>query len=590
MKEVKTLVVTVLESKVGNPGSSRLLPASIYLISRRRKLGLSLLDVADACGVSACLVGRWYRRLLDRIGAEAPDDEGPALIVDNCVCSLINEASFSKHAQEGRLKVEAANDLTLSSIFSPLQEDTSSSDWDETDVEGTLGRLRQQVITSVQRLIKMASDEMLLSGRHPGPIAAAATHLVIRTNPETTHYANLPQLLELTHSTNWMIDKRTAELKTLLLKAARSTLPWTTNLTQANLEEHIPMIVSHLEVEAKMKAARQSWIAQTEPTATYSVSLPTITSRTPKKTDASADQARVDRMEPITLVEETVTIDETNSRPESAPFDSSAPAESAPDGAQSTPPIAPTDARVPPPPPATSGPLAIKLTSSIAAYFHAPTDINSLAKSSHSVQSTCSPVISPKSSLQLAQASASTAPIEPTAEDVKPVELLTQDEKKQVKKALGKKADKKTVKKADKQYPPNLAPSFVKLANVKARRAEQVRRAKIRLARLAHTLSADEAAMFGLEAYKTMDIDPEQLEQSDQIVGKPEENDQIEKLLMEGVSEDAIIDGYLDHRLAALDSHFNAITEQFTDYSSSLIRSSADADLHRDIEQPLTEE
>lgn len=87
-----------------------------------------------------------------------------------------------------------------------------------------------------------------------------------------------------------------------------------------------------------------------------------------------------------------------------------------------------------------------------------------------------------------------------------------------------------------------------------------------------------------------MEVDPADGQVADQAVGRKEEDDQIEKLLMEGISEEAIIEGYLDHRLDALDSHYNAIAEQFTDYSSGLVRTSADAELHRDIEERVPDE
>lgn len=224
-------------------------------------------------------------------------------------------------------------------------------------------------------------------------------------------------------------------------------------------------------------------------------------------------------------------------------------------------------------------PIAIKLQPTLAGYFGAELSANDSPSNSTppSLPGTAQPDTQPPTATPSAVA-LQTTKTSPTG--------------KKARKPSSKQVEKKLAKIVDQSRPNsrNFAPAYVKNAAVKERRAKQVRRAKVRLARLAQSLSSEEAAMFGLEAYRTMEVDPADGQVADQAVGRKEEDDQIEKLLMEGISEEAIIEGYLDHRLDALDSHYNAIAEQFTDYSSGLVRTSADAELHRDIEERVPDE
>jgi transcription initiation factor TFIIIB Brf1 subunit/transcription initiation factor TFIIB len=256
VNEVKTWANRVLVSNVTNPGITRLVPACIYLVSRTRNTGISLLDVADACDVAPFHVGRWYRRLIDRLKIEPPTERTPALIVDDCVCKLINESTFVAKKTIKMVHSTKVLDPDDPITLISKEDSTQSEDWDDRDTYGDLGQLRQRVITAVQRIIKMASDQLLVSGRHPGPIAAAATHLVVKSSPDTSNYVNLNELLILTHTTTTTVEKRMSELKSLLLKAAQTTLPWASTITITNLEEKLPMIISHLEVEARITTAR----------------------------------------------------------------------------------------------------------------------------------------------------------------------------------------------------------------------------------------------------------------------------------------------------------------------------------------------
>lgn len=181
------------------------------------------------------------------------------------------------------------------------------------------------------------------------------------------------------------------------------------------------------------------------------------------------------------------------------------------------------------------------------------------------------------------------------------------DDKKKVK----VQEEKPNVKRV-RQNAPNFAPAYVKNATVKARRMIMIQRAKAKLAKLAETLTTEEADTFGLGRFKTMPIDPkwedseeiimidgsEPLEEFKQVTKTQlfktsnqatkhrinQEQEQIERLLMEGVSDDRILTGYFAHQLEALDSKFNAVTEQFTDCTEGLIRTSAEIEFLKHME------
>ena len=120
---------------------------------------------------------------------------------------------------------------------------------------------------------------------------------------------------------------------------------------------------------------------------------------------------------------------------------------------------------------------------------------------------------------------------------------------------------------------------------MKAKRAEQVKRAKWRLAKLAHSLPPEEVQAFGLASFREMNYDP-----ADPIAKEPansEDDAQIEKLLMQGVNEENIIEGYLGTQLEALDSKYNAVTEYFIDDTHDHIRTSAEVAILQEMEAAL---
>jgi hypothetical protein len=141
--------------------------------------------------------------------------------------------------------------------------------------------------------------------------------------------------------------------------------------------------------------------------------------------------------------------------------------------------------------------------------------------------------------------------------------------------------------KKPKVRPPIVAPAFAKNSSMKAKRAEQVKRAKVRLAALAHSLPPEQVNDFGLAKFREMEYDP--ADPNAFSVANSEEDAQIEKLLMKGVSDENIVEGYLGTQLEALDSRYNAVTEHFIDDTDELIRTSAEVAILQEMEAALAD-
>lgn len=625
---------------------TRLTPACIYIVSRIRNSSLSILDIADACETDPFSVGRWYHRISTRLQIELPSERTPSHIVDDCVCRMINETTqdvLQTKVAEPPKKKEVEND-DFDDIMKLDTSSSNESDWSDSDTTMMIGKLRQRVSAAVQRVLKMASDQLLISGRHPAPIAAAATWLVLKAYPDTTKYANMAELVKFTHSSARTIEQRVSELKSMLLKQALAVLPWAANLSLQNLEQKLPMVVNHLEAEARVHAAKLKLEtlqqeANESNTFASSVFLPVVQSsrkidpttkveeaaegangndqnllapnqpsielfEQPLPTDSVIIQSTLLNQSQTTLVEvkQELTDENENVQTSTAPISTSIALSDScaivdPPISQSTTNTSPNSQPKPR--------FTVKLgPPTLSRYFSSPVTTLSDSNSSQSNPLLASVVIvKPEINENAANDQnakresilASEVKKDPNSPSTTPLVHRWSNNKKGMR--LGC----------------SFAPAYVKNASTKTLRVHLMVRAKKRLAALARSLSEEDAASFNLLRFREvgsegMDVisadDSTQQtqdgsqdgndhfsgrgvemmdEDSDETIlmaagfkakpkGFDEEVIQIDKLLMEGATDDEILTGHLTSQLDAHNTHYDAVTEQYTNYEDSLIR------------------
>lgn len=582
------------------------------MVARTRKANISILQIADACEVAPFLVRRWFHRIIGRLGLEPPEERTPMHIVDDCVCKLLSEAAYNEH----KVKQEAKNAKEEEKVAKVLEEDEVdllksdsaevAQEWDGIDGLTQLGKLRQRVSTAIHRILQMASEQLLVTGRQPGPIAAAATLLVLKAFPDTAPYAKLEELLPLVNASKHTINLRTTEFKSLLLKQAIATLPWTANLSLSNLEERLPMIVNHLEIEARVQAAKSKLEAQKE-AATAAVHtgalLPTVMSSSKKARDqetssvppspmqrtlapaphpsisfepasltgslliqapqpdfeSAAPHSRHDRVK-LEVSDELSLSSSTSTMPSSSSTASSTMDTTSSSESAETPAIAKYAVRL--------GPSALsRFYPSEPASTPAP-EPNAPTSSSAPLQASLV-LVKPELGADGTPLGASNDSSGSMDVDKKPMGLPLPPS--------GRRSKLKDQKHHPRVLARSFAPAFLKSEALKARRAHSIRKVRRRLALLAHSLPAEQASEFGLAKFRDLPIEEED-EVEEVLTGQAlktaeEEENQIERLLMDGASDDQIMTGYLGIQLEALDSHYNAVTEQYTNYTDALIRS-----------------
>lgn len=647
MQEVKTLAHRVLMSPMANPGMFRIIPGCIQMVARTRKSNLTLIEIADACEASPLLVRRWYHRIVSRLGLELPEELTPTHFIDECVCRLLSEAAFNQL----QLKREAENakqeDLAAA-VPSPLLDDEevdllksdiaeAGREWDGIDALTQLGKLRQRVSTAIQRLLRMASEQLLFTGRHPGPIAVAATMMVIQSFPDTSQYANLADLVEFARTSVRTVKMRTAEFKSLILKQAIETLPWTENLSLANLESKLPMILNHLEVEARVKTAKMRIEAQEREAAAAAATrntsfLPTV-SRSSKKTTKETHFANVTSVpqspsltrlapsapsmpqipfEPASLSgslliqaplpnstfnspaprmadtvklepETDLSLDSMDTQPSTAVSTTTSTTEIVSSGET---PIRSSGAK-----------YTVRLGSSPISRLFPSTPTSTPANQSSSTNSLQESLIivkpeidangrsigTPQTTRNLMTPSASMPSRSPIVLNITASEGMEVDQKQPdfgpppSTRRSGKDKKEKSLKRIPSRLVRSFAPAFMKNESIKSRRSNSLKKVKRRLSLLARSLTEEQAQEFGLSPFRSIPVEEEVEDQKmavcEKQVAEAEEN-QIERLLMEGASDEQILSGYLDIQLEALDSHYNAVTEQYTNYTDALIRTS----------------
>jgi len=430
-------------------------------------------------------------------------------------------------------------------------------------------------------------------------------------------------------------------------------LPWATTLTITNIESKIPMIISHLEVEArvtKMKndaeikaSASSSAYDDEKATLTHQLTLPSVkqsASSSRYDTPAPSSPSSSFPYSPSTPAAPSSDISSipngamdidinqnlpeiTASLPNSIPRDSSGSLASF----NQTEHQESTHSESEMTPDATRQPIKLTLGPSTLTRVFARSPLPEGLYTSETSSSTpsegglrASVVIKPDPEAPIM---VSNEPFLVSSDPpIFPSNLIQRQPTPEIK------AEEKKVKiGGDKKRPmkkrpetPSMAPSYLKNANMKQRRANMLEKAKVKLAKLAQTLTAEEAATFGIGRFRDFPIDPKWedttsatapalgdeepvvLEEITSGIGlwrKPnpvelkklhQEQEQIERLLMEGVDDEKILTGYLSHQLEALDSQFAAVTEQFTDCTEGLIRTSHEIEVLRQIEEAMNPE
>jgi len=212
------------------------------IVARTNHLPISLLDVADKLQMNVFELGKVFSEVVQLLNCNLPDID-PALFLEKCI------SLFMKH-----LYLNVKIDIEMTGPHSNSCKEVTK-DLCEVSI----------------RLINVAKDDWLVTGRRPTAITAASivlaflliiqhsndykqsvyeeVKLLVHEELSKSDIKYLSELLNVSSNTTLL---RVKELKTTLIRLGSKLLPWGNNLTLKNIIHHIPMILKHLELYSEL--------------------------------------------------------------------------------------------------------------------------------------------------------------------------------------------------------------------------------------------------------------------------------------------------------------------------------------------------
>ena len=213
------------------------------IVARSNSLPISLLDVADKLQINVFELGKIFSQVVQLLNCNLPDID-PALFLEKCI-SLFMKYLYSN------LKID-------------IEEIGTHSN--------SCKEVTKQLCEISIRLINIAKDDWLVTGRRPTAITAASivlSFLLIMKHSNDyklsiyeeiklllqgdelskTDIKYLSDLLNISPATTTL---RVKELKNTLIRLGTKLLPWGSNLNLKNIIIHIPVILKHLELYSEL--------------------------------------------------------------------------------------------------------------------------------------------------------------------------------------------------------------------------------------------------------------------------------------------------------------------------------------------------
>ncbi|CAI9102245.1 OLC1v1000486C1 [Oldenlandia corymbosa var. corymbosa] len=210
--DVRTMVERVTD---GEYGSGRWFPifvgACAYIVMRKDKKPLSVVEVADLVGCDSNEMGRMINRVVDFLDLKLPEFD---------IISSFERAV--KHSPS----------------FVGLSE----------DLVGVM--LKQGVF-----LIQCSMKWYLTTGRRPMPIVAAVLVFVAELNGVKVKIEEIASELHVAFRT---LKKRYSELLHRLVKVAQAALPWGKDITVKNILKNAPFVIQYMELKSTSRRKQMS--------------------------------------------------------------------------------------------------------------------------------------------------------------------------------------------------------------------------------------------------------------------------------------------------------------------------------------------
>ncbi|EFC37123.1 predicted protein [Naegleria gruberi] len=177
---------------------------ALYVVCRREKLPITLLDLSEVTGYSIFELGRKYKEICKTFNIQVDP-----LDLETLCDRMTNEFSDCFTDENGQVNIKTKTDINL--------------------------RMR--------RIIRVAMKECLDSGRRPIALVAAALLLALQS---CSIDMKLSEVARSTHVGEATIRERFNELKQLLMNLSKQ-LPWAHEITLKTLPRHLPFILDVVE-------------------------------------------------------------------------------------------------------------------------------------------------------------------------------------------------------------------------------------------------------------------------------------------------------------------------------------------------------
>lgn len=229
--------VTEVMSKKGKWKTGRrgefIVASCAYIVARLNSRPITILDIADKLQANPFDLGRVYSSVLSILGISLPDID-PALFLQFCLSSI--------------------------HIFANLESTTSLS----SSTENSNAEFKKQVSNLALRLINIAKNDWILTGRKPTAITAASIVIAFNTLSSSASrnsqlskddMKNLCSSLSVSQGT---VNSRIKEMKQLLVDMGKRFLPWGNDIDLKNITFHIPSLLSYMEMLEKSPKENES--------------------------------------------------------------------------------------------------------------------------------------------------------------------------------------------------------------------------------------------------------------------------------------------------------------------------------------------
>jgi len=204
LEQVMSLLTDITDKKQKYAKSSMLQAASVvYIVLRKNHRPYSLVDLADRISCNVFDIGRVYSRIVQENKIQL-EDVDPSLFIDGVCSQLISDPSASRVASN-----------------------------------------------HAARLVELAKEDWIHTGRHPNAVAAAAIILAIESNVKLLEKPSAEKVSDMLHTKAGTVAARIKEMKKIMV-AKRDLVPWGHNINMKSVVHNLPHLIAAEEIKKKI--------------------------------------------------------------------------------------------------------------------------------------------------------------------------------------------------------------------------------------------------------------------------------------------------------------------------------------------------